>query len=152
MRGSRGYTLIELLLVIAVLAVASVVTVPAVGRAVDGIRVRAEVSGVVSFLRSAREQAVTRGQAHEVIVDVEGRALVARRGGGEPPAAFETRRPLSALLQITPVTGRVVPPIRFLPHGRSTGGSFRIDAAGARAYLITVDALTGRVTTKRVES
>ena len=149
---SGGYTLIELVLVMAVLAVASMVAAPAVGRAVDGLRVRTEVAGVASFLRWARQQAVTRGQAHEVTVDAARGALLVRRAGGELIAGGETRRQLSSLLHVAPAHGRILQPITFLPHGRSSGGVFRVEAAGSRAYLITVDPLTGRVSTRRADS
>jgi hypothetical protein len=103
-------------------------------------------------LRWAREQAVTRGQAREVALDVEGRALLVRRAGEESSAAVERRRPLSSLVQLAPGSGRSLSPITFMPMGRSSGGSFRLEAAGPRAYVVTVDALTGRVTTKRADS
>ena len=149
-RRSAGYTLIELVLVMAVLAVASMVTAPAVGRAVDGIRVRTEVAGIASFLRSVREQAVTRRQAHEVAFDAERRTLRVRRVGRDAVSGGETRRQLSSLLHLESPTE--LRPITFMPQGGSSGGSFRIEAAGPRAYIITVDPLTGRVSTKRVDS
>lgn len=149
---SRGYTLIELVLVMAVLAVASVVAAPAIGRGVDGLRVRTEVAGVASFLRSVREQAVTRRQAHEVTLDAARGALLVRRAAGESSAGGEMRRQLSSLLHVAPEPGHILQPITFLPHGRSSGGSFRVEAVGSRAYVITVDPLTGRVRTRRADS
>ena len=150
MRRGAGYTLIELVLVVAVLAMASLVAAPAMGRAVDGIRVRTEVAGIASFLRSAREQAVTRRQAHEVALDAERRILLVRRAGRDAISGGETRRQLSSLLHLKSSTG--LQSITFMPQGNSSGGSFRIEAVGPRAYIITVDPLTGRVTTNRVES
>lgn len=152
MRRGAGYTLIELVLVMAVLAVASMVAAPAVGRAVDGIRVRTEVAGIASFLRSVREQAVTRRQAHEVALDAERGTLLVRRVGRDAIAGGETRRQLSSLLHLKLLTGSFLQQITFTPQGNSSGGSFRIEAAGPRAYIVTVDPLTGRVTTKRVDS
>lgn len=152
MRRSRsgGYTLIEVVMVMAVLAVAGAVLTPAVGRTVDGVKVRTEVAGVASFLRRAREQAVTRGEAYEVALDSETRALLFRRAGGNSIAGVEARRQLSPLLHVVPAPGRLPQRITFMPQGRSSGGSFRIEAVGPRVYLITVDPLTGRVMTQRV--
>ena len=151
-RRGAGYTLIELVLVVAVLAVASLVAAPAVGRAVDGMRVRTEVAGVASLLRWARQEAVTRGQAREVTLDAEGQALLVRRPGGEAAERVEKRRPLSSLVHVVPAPGSVQPPITFTPRGRSSGGTVRLETVGPRVYLVTVDALTGRVTTRRVDS
>ena len=151
-RRSDGYTLIELVLVMAVLAVASMVAAPAVGRAVDGIRVRTEVAGIASFLRSAREQAITRRQSHEVALDAQQGALLVRRAVGDATGGGEMRRHLSSLLRLAPVPGRLLQPITFMPQGNSSGGAFRIEAAGSRAYIITVDPLTGRVATRRADT
>jgi general secretion pathway protein H len=151
-RSKSGYTLIEVVMVVAVLAVASAVLVPAVGRTVDGVRVRTEVAGVVSFLRWAREQTVTRGVSHEVALDPEAGALLFRQAGGGRIAGVEARRQLSPLLRIASEPGRSPQRIIFLPQGRSTGGSLRIEAVGSRVYIITVDPLTGRVATQRVDS
>jgi len=150
-RRRAGYTLIELVLVVAVLAVASLVAAPAVGRAVDGIRVRTEVAGVASLLRWAREEAVTRGQAREVTLDADGQALLVRRADGEA-VRVEKRRTLSSLVHVVPTPGPMQPPITFTPRGRSSGGTVRLETVGPRVYLVTVDALTGRVTTRRVDS
>jgi len=151
-RRRAGYTLIELVLVMALLGVASLVAAPAVGRAVDGIRVRTEVAGVASLLRWARAEAVTRGRTYAVTLDTDGRALLVRPRGVEPTTGSERRRQLSSLVQVGPASGSVLPPITFTPQGRSSGGALRIDAAGPRAYIVTVDVLTGRVTTRRVDS
>ncbi|HKZ04457.1 MAG TPA: GspH/FimT family pseudopilin [Methylomirabilota bacterium] len=151
MRRSAGYTLLELILVMAVLAVASLVVTPAVGRALDGIRVRADVAGVASLLRWAREQAATQGQAREVVFDDRERALVVRRAAGGSTGAVERRRPLSSRVAVAPPPGGLLAPITFMPMGLSNGGSLRLEA-GPRVYVVTVDALTGRVSTKRVDS
>jgi prepilin-type N-terminal cleavage/methylation domain-containing protein len=148
-RASGGYTLIEVVMVMAVLVVASAVLAPAVGRTVDGVKVRTEVAGIASFLRWAREQAVTRGEPNEVALDLNARALVFRRTGGDPGARGETRRPLSPLLHVTAASA---PRVTFMPQGRSSGASFRIEAVGPRVYLITVDPLTGRVAARRADS
>lgn len=148
LRGAtRGYSLMELLVVLAVLAVAVAVVAPAVGRTADGVRARAEVASVAAFLRSAREQAVTRRQALEVILDPEARILVLRRVGREGDTPVQASRALSPLLRIA--ADPPAPRVTFFPHGMSSGARFAIEAPGARAYVITVDALTGRVSTQR---
>ena len=66
---TRGYSLMELVVVLAILAVAAAVVGPAVGRTADDVRVRAELAGLAAFLRTAREQAATRQQTLEVTLD-----------------------------------------------------------------------------------
>lgn len=144
---SRGYSLMELVVVLAILAVGAALVGPAVGRTVDDVRARAEAAAVAAFLRSAREQAITRQQAVEVTVDRDAHALLLRRAGREVPAAPPTRLASHAALR---AEGGAIPTgVAFLPHGTSSGGRFMVRAPGAREYTITVDALTGRVTTGR---
>jgi general secretion pathway protein H len=144
---SRGFSLMELMVVLAILAVAAAVVAPSVGRTADGVRARAEVGAVAAFLRSAREQAVARQQALEVRADDATHALLVRPAGAEGEAAVQARRAVSPLLRIAahPPPARVT----FFPHGMSSGARFVIAAPGPRAYVITVDALTGRVSTGR---
>jgi Tfp pilus assembly protein FimT len=136
--------------VLAILAIAAAVVAPGVGRSVDGVRARAEVGAVAAFLRSAREHAVSRGQAMEVRVDDQTHTLVMRQAENAGETAGQTTRAFSSLLRIA--ADPPPPRVTFLPHGMSTGARFAIASGGARGYVITVDALTGRVTTARTGS
>lgn len=147
---TRGFSLMELVVVLAVLSVAAAVVAPAVGRTADGVRARAEVGAIAAFLRSAREQAVTRRHALEVLVDHDTHALVMRRVGRQEEAAVLASRAVSPLLRIE--ADPPPPRVTFLPHGMSSGARFAVAAPGSRAYVIAVDALTGRVSTQRVGS
>lgn len=145
---SRGYSLMELVVVLAILAVATALVIPAVGRTADEVRARAEVASVAAFLRSAREQAVTRRQALEVVVDRDAHGLLLQRPARDGQPAAPTRQAFSALLRVE--GSALSPGVTFLPHGMSSGARFGVETVGARAYVISVDALTGRVTTQRV--
>lgn len=137
-----------------VISVALAVGVPAIGRGADGLRVRAEAAGVANFMRAAREQAVTKNRGYEVRVDaVAGMlALVPSAPPGDPEAGavLATRRVRA------PVRIEADPPLRstvtFLPEGLSSGGRFRVESPGPRVYIVTVDPITGRVATRRVDS
>jgi len=87
MRTSRGFTLIELAVTMLVVALAAAVVAPSIGRSLESLRLRAEVAGVTSFLRAARERAITRRDTVEVMVEAEGHALVLRPGDGRPRVA-----------------------------------------------------------------
>jgi Tfp pilus assembly protein FimT len=133
--------------VLAILAVAAAVVAPAVGRTADDVRVRAELAGLAAFLRTAREQAATRQQTLEVTLDLEARVLLLRRAGREGEAGVQASRVVSSVLRVA--SDPAMPRLTFLPHGMSSGARFTIEAPGPRAYVITVDPLTGRVTTQR---
>ena len=139
----RGFTLLELLVTLLVLALALGVTMPAIGRGVEAIRARADVARFSAMLRHAREQAITTRRAHAVVVDPAGHRLLLVVGDDE---VRETRalRPDLTVEPNPPNAYRVT----FQPHGVSSGGNFRLVTGGLR-YRVTVDALTGRVRADR---
>jgi general secretion pathway protein H len=144
--SARGFSLLELLVVLTLLAVGAAVAAPAVGRAAAAASVRAEVGAIVAFLRAAREQAVTGGRALEVRFDHESRALLMLRapddhGAGRPLR----RRAVSPALRVLAGPAGVT----FLPHGVSSGGRLTVAGAGGPSYLVAVDPLTGRVSMRR---
>jgi prepilin-type N-terminal cleavage/methylation domain-containing protein len=140
----RGFTLVELAVTMMVLALSAFLIAPSLGRGLDGVRARADVSGFSRYLRAAREQAVTRGEAQQVRLEADGRTLAILAGES---AATRSTRHFTYLLGIEPD-----PPnartVTFLPQGLSSGGAFYLLAPGNRRYLVTVDPMTGRVTTK----
>ena len=141
----RGFTLIELSVTLLILALAVGVTAPSIARGVDAVRTRAEVAGIATFLRGARDHAVTRNRKYEVRISMD-EHLVELTGGDSAPA---TRRLAPGLIVTAdPPTARV---ITFLPQGQSSGGRLRVEMPGRRAYMITVDALTGRVSTRLLD-
>jgi prepilin-type N-terminal cleavage/methylation domain-containing protein len=144
----RGFTLIELAVTLLVLSLASAFVAPAIGRGLDNLRTRAEVSGFAGFLRAAREQAVIRGEAQEVRVDPQSLTLALWGAGGK---SARSSRSFSYLLSIEP-DPPTAKTITFYPQGLSTGGTFHIEAPGHRQYVVTVDTLTGRVSARLAES
>ena len=143
--ASRGFTLIELAVTMLVVALAAAVVAPSMQRGLESLRLRTEVAGVTSFLRAARERAITRRDAVEVAVEAEGRALVLRHGAD----ADAVRRLTALRIEADPPSAT---PLTFLAYGASTGGRFRLVAPGFIVYTVTVEPLTGRVTATRSES
>lgn len=143
-----GFTLIELVVTLFVLGLATAVVAPALGRSVDTIRGRAEVSGMAAYLRAAREQSITSGIPLEVRLVPETRTLLILVAGSD---SVRSSRGFTTLLAIEP-SPPTATTVTFQPQGLSTGGAFRILAPGNRHYLVVVDALTGRVTYRPVES
>jgi general secretion pathway protein H len=145
---NRGFTLIEIAVVLLVLAVAAAVVVPAVGRGADALRARTEVAGFSAFLRYAREQAITRGEAQEVRVEPERGQMLLTPAGTTAVRSFR-RFAIPLRIQLDPPRALTV---RFSPQGLSSGGVFRIEAPGRRVWEVAVDPITGRVVNRRIDS
>jgi prepilin-type N-terminal cleavage/methylation domain-containing protein len=141
--GAGGFTLLELILTLLVVAIAVGLVAPAIGRSTEAVRTRAEVAGFSATFRHAREQAITTQQPFTVVVNPSSRLQTVTTGEDE----VRWTRTFSARLTIEAETPSALT-VRFEPQGNSSGGAFRL-SAGAIAYRVTIDAVTGRVKNRR---
>lgn len=141
--GARGFTLLELIVTLSVIALAVGLALPAIGRSTETVRARAEVAGFSAVLRHAREQAITRRQPHKVVVEPVARRVTVLGGDDE----VRRTRVLPERLTIEAVSASSLT-VRFEPEGSSSGGEFRL-TSGTTVYRVTVDAVTGRVRATR---
>ena len=96
--------------------------------------------------RASRPSRAGRCSRWSWTADAHGLLLQRPARDGQP--ITPTRQAFSAALRVE--GSALSPGVTFLPHGMSSGARFGVETVGARAYVITVDALTGRVSTQRV--
>lgn len=147
MRSSRsdlqGFTLIELMVVFAIMALVVSMAPVAYERLRDGVQYRDTVRTMLSQLRTARYAAASEG--HDVRFTVNLQAKTYGLDNGTPkelPDGVDVR---------TTVAGREFVPgsvasIAFLSAGGSTGGSIEIIRKTGVGTRLRVDWLSGRVT------
>src|SRR5689334_21811143 len=140
---ARGFTLLELIVTLVVIAVAAGLVAPAIGRSTESLRVRAEVAGFSATFRHAREQAITMRQAFTVQVNLANRLLTVTTGEDE----VRWTRALSKRVELRADTPGSLA-VRFEPQGTSSGGEFHL-MSGKIVYRVTVAAVTGRVRNQR---
>ncbi len=140
----RGFTLIEVVVVLAILAVATALVLPAVGRGTEALRLRSEAGRVAALVREARLQAVSRGRATRVTLD-RARNTVAFTAD-DPEHPLRTLE-LPAGLRLAVVAGGES--LTFSSRGLTRETRWLVEAAGGRGLLIDVDPVTGRVTVGR---
>lgn len=142
MRRARGFTLVELLVVFAILALVIALVPVAFERMRESSQYRDAVRTMFGQLRSARTMAMAEGREVRFVVNLPGRSY-----GVEPHL-----KPLPEPLQLRAiVAGREMGPegqasIRFLPSGGATGGSIEILRSPDVGTRLRVDWLSGRVT------
>jgi len=137
----RGLTLVEAIVVVALIAVGIGATAFAVTGSLDSQRIKAAGQDLVAALRYTRGKAIVAREPQALELDVEARTYRApERGVVELPKGMEMRLLTAAMEQTGETSGR----IRFYPDGSSTGGRIKL-VRGGRAWDIEVAWLTGEV-------
>ncbi len=133
-----GFTLLEMLIVLAILALLSAVALPRL-RLNEGARLRAAAHALIVDLRLCHEEAMRRGSPTALVAASDGYRLL--------PSGQTKRLPSGIELVANPSTDLLVEnaaeAVRFFPDGSSTGGIFVIQQ-GAAQFHIMVRGIDGR--------
>lgn len=146
-RPARGFTLLETLLVVALLAIAAALAAAAVTGGFRGMELRSTAKEMASHLRFTRARAIATGQPQRFVVDPEAHAWTAPDGrDGEIPERLSVT--FTGAREVQPAEGQGA--ILFFPDGAATGGRITL-ALDDAAWDIDVAWLTGEVTVGRSE-
>lgn len=158
---ARGFTLLELLVVLGIIAIVSAMVVPRFGGALHGTAHKTAAKRVAATLRYARSRAVAQGIAYVVVFNLDSDSLSIE---GEKPAAGDddsrndeeesdiktyvlpARVSFAKIVQgesddVEEGTVRV----EFYPSGASSGGEIWIRGGRESFYVLTVNFITGVV-------
>lgn len=145
---SAGFTLVELLVALALAALAIALVPPALERLLEGVRYRDAVRAVIVGLRDARHRAASEGRDVRFVVDLEGRRFGIEGGQQRPLPEPLQMRLIVAGIEWDPAR---VGAIRFLAGGGATGGSLEVMRPRGGGVRIQVDWLTASVSQAPIE-
>lgn len=146
-RGQRGFTLIEIIVVLMLIALVVTIASVSVGQGLTGARVRSASRDLVAALRYTRGQAIVSQSEQVLELDLEHFTYTApKRNPVELPKDMELRL-LTAQQELT---GEKSGRIRFYPDGSSTGGRIKV-IRGQRAWDIEIAWLTGEIALREGE-
>src|SRR5581483_465784 len=137
-----GVTLLELLIVLALMALVTGIVFPMLGAPVSTSELRASARQLAAGLRLARSEAVAQRRETFLVVDLAGKRFKVDRDPQEH--ALPRRVELKLFTAQQDLVNDRVGAIRFFPDGGSNGGRISV-ASGARKFDVDVDWLTGRV-------
>jgi general secretion pathway protein H len=132
----------EMLVVMAVMALITAMAMPDIGRLMPGLRQRHAAVELAAALRDARGQAIRSNTETTLTLDVRSRRYALSHRGN--PQRLGGAFALSMQAAAFETSGNHLGSIRFFPDGSSTGGSISL-ASGRETHTVVVDWLTGRV-------
>lgn len=139
----RGFTLVELLVVLGMVALMMTVAIPRFSRSTPGIEMEATVATLHDQLRLSRDAAISQNRESWLELDLsEGEY---RRSDTTRPRKLPDGISLAMVVARRELTGEQRGRIRFFPDGTSTGGAIRL-SRGNQSQELAVDWFDGRVT------
>ncbi|MBY0278148.1 prepilin-type N-terminal cleavage/methylation domain-containing protein [Candidatus Binatia bacterium] len=141
-----GFTFLEIMIVIGIIAVAATLVAPAIDSGMRAREVRSAVRNVAATLKTMQSDAVISGRVQHLVIDPQENQLRVE----DRDASFT----LGPSTQMTRVRGGEITPtgmvrVNFYPNGSTSGVDVVIDDRETPAdtgFLVTLDPLIGVVT------
>ena len=138
----RGFTLVEMLVVMTIMVLVYAMTAPMISAGVSGAELKAAARQVAAGLRKARSEAVTHKNEVSLTVDVEERQF--DLSGDKRVYRLPEKIEISLFTAQSELKDTKTGAIRFYPDGSSTGGRVTL-SRDERKFLVDVDWMTGQV-------
>ena len=138
----RGFTLVELIVVLGIVAMIMLLALPRLGDLAPGQELRATAEELRADLRRVRNAALVESRETVLLIDVDSGTW--RSAVGNIRGALPEDMALAITVARQEQTGEGVGGIRFHPDGTSTGAKLTL-SRGERALLISIDWFDGHV-------
>jgi general secretion pathway protein H len=140
--AQRGFTLLEMVCVMAIIALLAAVLLPSIPRQTSRSGLQAYALEAAALLKSDRDAAISRNVSVATLVDAGGHAM--RSGASQTTLRVPEDVRFEAVLPRTCQRRAALSTIRFFANGTSCGGSIALSRLDA-TYEVRVNWLTGRV-------
>jgi general secretion pathway protein H len=139
--SEAGFTLVEMLAVLMILALTVTLSAPFLSRGAEGLRLQTASSELATSLRATRSAAILRHMALTLLIDVDrrrfGSSVVSQRSFAPD---IEAKLTFASGIRSAASDGG----FQFFPDGSSTGGDVTLSLHGNQTK-VCVDWLTGGV-------
>ncbi len=138
---TRGFTLIELMLVLMLMGIAGVIVLPNIEKGMQDREVRRSALGLAAAARNLRSRALEEGMPQLLILNLEQNNYRAARGAEvQLPADVK----FAAVVGGELVDGEARQFV-FFPNGSSHGGAIALSGGHGISYAIRLEPLTGKI-------
>jgi general secretion pathway protein H len=161
-RDARGWTLLEMVVVLIIIGIAFALALPPVGRGLSHWRLQGAVREVATLFKFTRNQSVARRTSLQVVLDRSRNVYWLDRADAPVDSDLAQVMKEGIRLYALPAGirfGEVIlgdegvseerVGMQFFPRGNSTGGEVEIRDERGRDYRIRVDPVTGSARIKR---
>jgi len=144
---TRGITLIEMLIAMAIIALIAGLSYPSLAAGLDTLRLRSTSDAIIGFLNTALARADTRQQVVEIVISPTDGTLTANSGDHGFSKRLEIQSPIK-ILSVRPGLADAEEQgqtRRFLvyPGGSVPKIAIEIGNSGGRKRLVSIDPITG---------
>ncbi len=161
MRKSKGFTLLELALVLILLSLAGYLVIPSMARLSNVIELKGTAQKIAGILRYSRMATIQKGRVHQILIDRKQRELIVRALQSEKKEGIEFtwvekikyQIPAGINLkeEISPGDySAELPAIEFYPTGQANGGQILLADPEQKGYRIKISFLTGLVEVEKI--
>ena len=141
--NQRGFTLIEMVVVIVLIGLAYALLPKLAFGGVSGPELKSNVRAVATGLRMARDTAINSKREATLTLDLD--AHVFRVQNDARVHKLNEKIDVKLYTSQADLVSEKIGSIRFFPDGSSNGGRVTV-GAGGRDFAVDIDWLTGRVT------
>ncbi|WP_024507291.1 type II secretion system protein [Bradyrhizobium sp. ARR65] len=140
--AQRGFTLLEMVCVLAIIALLAAVLLPFIPRETTRSRLQAYALETATLLKADRNAAISRNASIATLIDAPGRVI--HSGASRMTIRIPGDVRFDALLPETCQRQAALSSIRFFANGSSCGGTIALTRFDT-GYEIRVNWLTGRI-------
>lgn len=141
----RGFTLIELIVVIVIIAVASALVMPSMRSGLSGVRLEAKGRDLATLCRFARTLAVGEQRVYRIRIEKEKNSIFLTDAYHEKVRSFDLTREimLEAFKYEGEESREPIVFLNFYPNGRADEAELVLKNKQGREVIVKTDVLTG---------
>ncbi len=142
-----GFTLLEMLIVIALLGLMIALSAPSIGNSLSGLQLSTGTRRLSAILRNVRSNAIAEKKNYKVVFNPEEGSYTYQTNSGNKAVLLPAGIEIAKLVELDEdVSGNAA--IYFYPKGNSSGGRIILTNEKEQVFRIDVEAVSGRVKIK----